>query len=207
MQKVSAKKLESKCRILNKEKRGQAFILSAPAGTGKTTLVERLTSEIPHIVRNISFTTREPRGEEKEGLDYHFISFQEFKHKIERNDFIEYAEVFGNYYGTDKKAVERLLDQGNDVVLVIDTQGALAIKPFFKGVYIFMGPPSFEELEKRLRNRQTDSDDDIEKRLSWAHKELEQASLYDYNIVNCNLEKTYTILKSIFLAEKHKVKK
>jgi guanylate kinase len=192
---------------LSNIKKGQAYILSAPAGTGKTTLVNRLTNEASHIVRNISYTTREIREGEKEGVDYHFISFQEFQHKINKGDFVEYAEVFGNFYGTDKTSVEILLNQGKDVVLVIDTQGAMAIKPFFKGVYIFMGPPSFEELEKRLRNRKTESSDDIETRLLWAQKEIEHAKQYDYNIVNCNLEKTYTVLKSIFIAEKYKVNK
>ena len=187
--------------------RGQAFIVSAPAGTGKTTLVDRLTNEFPHIVRSISYTTRKPRGNEVEGQDYHFVSFQEFEHKINQGDFIEYAQVFGNFYGTEKKSVEKLLEKGLDVVLVIDTQGALEIKPFFKGVYIFMGPPSMEELEKRLRERETDSHEDIELRLSWAHKEIEKASHYDYNITNCNLEKTYDVLKSIFIAEKNKLKK
>lgn len=186
-------------------KKGKPYILSAPAGTGKTTLVNRLTQEVPHIVRNISYTTRRMRNGEVEGVDYHFISFQEFQHKIKKGDFIEYAEVFGNFYGTDKGSVERLLNLGKDVVLVIDTQGAMEIKAFFKGVYIFMGPPSFEELEKRLRNRMTETLDDIETRLAWARKEIEHAEQYDYNIVNCDLEKTYTILKSIFIAEKHKV--
>lgn len=187
--------------------KGNAYILSAPAGTGKTTLVNRLTKEVPHIVRNISYTTRTLRGDEKEGDDYHFIGFQEFERKINKGDFIEYAEVFGNFYGTDKASVDRLLNQGKDVVLVIDTQGALAIKPFFKGIYIFMGPPSYKELEKRLRSRKTDSPEDVEKRLSWAQKEIDQAPFYDYNIINCDLEKTYVILKSIFLAEKYKVRK
>ena len=192
---------------MSNTRKGHAYILSAPAGTGKTTLVNRLTEEVPHIVRNISYTTREMREGEKEGVDYHFISFQEFEHKINRGDFVEYAEVFGHFYGTDKASVELLLNQGNDVVLVIDTQGAMAIKPFFKGVYIFMGPPSFEELEKRLRNRKRESSKDIETRLSWAQKEIEHAKQYDYNIVNCNLEKTYNVLKSIFIAEKYKVNK
>ena len=193
--------------MLNSSKKGQAFILSAPAGTGKTTLVDRLTAEFQGIVRSVSYTTRKPRGNEQEGKDYHFLSFQEFEHKINRGDFIEYAEVFGNFYGTGKASVGKLLDQGLDVVLVIDTQGALEIKPFFDGVYIFMGPPSIEELEKRLRERETDTQDDIELRLSWAQKELQQAPHYDYNIVNCDLENTYTVLKSIFIAEKYKLKK
>lgn len=200
------KKFENRCKTLSNIKRGKAFILSAPAGTGKTTLVDRLTREFKQIVRSISFTTRQPRGQEKEGHDYHFISFQEFERKINKGDFIEYVEVFGNFYGTEKEAVEKLLDQGCDVVLVIDTQGALAIKPFFKGVYIFMSPPSMQELEKRLRERGTDSAVDIDLRLSWAHNEMEQAWHYDYNVINSNLEETYQVLKSIYIAEKYKTK-
>ncbi len=201
------KRLENRFRILNKNQKGQAFILSAPAGTGKTTLVNRLTSEVPHIVQSTSYTTREMREDEKEGKDYHYISFQKFQHKIERGDFIEYAEVFNNFYGTDKKDVESLLNQGLDVVLVIDTQGAMSLKPFFEGVYIFMAPPSMEELEIRLRMRKTETSEQLEGRLSWANQELKQAPLYDYNIINENLEDAYTTLKSIFCAEKHKVRK
>lgn len=198
------KKLESRCKTLNKSKRGTAFILSAPAGTGKTTLISRLTHEFDHLVRSISFTTRRPRNNEKEGHDYHFVSFQEFKHKIDQGHFIEYAEVFGNFYGTDKTSIDKLLEQGFDVVLVIDTQGALAIKPFFPGVYIFMGPPSMEELSRRLRNRETENDGDIQVRLEWAKHEIEQASKYDYQIINGDLEETYQTLKSIIIAEHHK---
>lgn len=201
------KKLGSKCKILNNKRRGQAFILSAPAGTGKTTLVNRLTQEFPHIVRSVSYTTRKPRGDEKEGLDYHFVSFQEFEHKVKRGDFIEYAEVFGNFYGTDRTSFEHQLEQGRDIVLVIDTQGALKIKPFLRGVYIFMGPPSFEELKKRLKDRNTDSEEHIALRLSWAKQEMQQAHHYDYNIINSDLEETYHILKSIFIAEQFKVRK
>lgn len=200
------KKFESRCKILNNKERGKAFILSAPAGTGKTTLVDRLTSKFPQLVRSISFTTRKPRGKEQEEHDYYFISFQEFERKINKGDFIEYVEVFGNFYGTGKDNVEALLNQGYDVILVIDTQGALAIKPFFKGIYIFMGPPSIQELEKRLKARGTDSPAEIERRLSWAHNEIEQACHYDYNVINANLEETYGILKSIYIAEKYKTK-
>lgn len=187
-------------------KKGQAFIISAPAGTGKTTLVEKLEAEFSHIVRNISYTTREPRVNEVNGKDYHFISFQEFEKKIKKGDFLEYAEVFGNFYGTCTKSIEQLLHAGCDVVLVIDTQGAIAIKKFFKGIYIFMSPPNIEELEKRLKKRKTESEADLKTRLSWARHELEQSIHYDYHITNKDLKKTYAILKSIFVAEKFKVR-
>lgn len=187
-------------------KKGIAFILSAPAGTGKTTLVEKLTSEEPHIVRNISYTTRAPRKGEVEGKDYHFISFQEFERKIKKNDFLEYAEVFGHFYGTCKESVEKLLNKGCDAVLVIDTQGALAIKKLLKGVYIFVSPPSLKELEKRLVNRKTESASELKTRLEWASRELKQAVHYDYNIVNSDLKEAYIALKSIFIAEKFKVR-
>jgi guanylate kinase len=206
MQKENVKKYASRYKILSNVKKGKAFVVSAPAGTGKTTLVNRLIDELPHVERSISFTTRKPRKGEQEGIDYHFISYQEFEHKIKKTHFIEYAEVFGNFYGTEKKTVETLLNKGIDVVLVIDTQGALELKPFFDAVYIFVNPPSLEELERRLKGRETDSIEDVKTRLSWAEKEMSQAHHYDYNITNCDLEKAYQALKSIFIAEQLKTK-
>ncbi|MCH9633905.1 MAG: Guanylate kinase [Chlamydiae bacterium] len=201
------KKLGSSCKTLNKKNHGVPFILSAPAGTGKTTLVKKLTSEADHIVRNVSYTTRSPRGNEENGKDYHFISFQDFERKIKKGDFLEYAEVFGNFYGTCKESVNKLLVGGFDAVLILDTQGALKIKEFLEGVYIFMSPPSLEELESRLINRKTEKPEDLIRRLSWAHHEIEQAKYYDYHIVNCQIEKAYQALKSIFHAEKFKIRK
>jgi guanylate kinase len=187
-------------------KRGKAFILSAPAGTGKTTLVHRLVDSCPNTVKNISYTTRKPRENEKDGVDYHFISFQEFERKINKGQFLEYAEVFGHFYGTSHESIEKLLGQGKNVMLVIDTQGALALRPSFKGVYIFMSPPSMEELERRLDQRQTECEESLKKRLNWAHNEMECAVHYDYHIVNQDLDETYSILKSIILAEKFRIK-
>jgi len=187
-------------------KKGIAFILSAPAGTGKTTLVQRLTSEKPHIVRNVSYTTRTPRENEIDGKDYHFITFQEFERKIKKNEFLEYAEVFGHFYGTCKESVDKLLNKGCDAILVIDTQGALVIKRFLKGVYIFMSPPSLEELEKRLLKRKTETSFELKTRLDWASHELKQAVHYNYHIVNSDLDEAYMVLKSIFVAEKFKVR-
>lgn len=187
-------------------KRGKTFIISAPAGTGKTTLVQKLTSDCKHIVKNVSYTTRKPRDDEQNGVDYHFISFQEFERKIKKGHFLEYAEVFGHFYGTCTESIERILDQGKDVVLVIDTQGALAIKSLHKGVYIFLSPPNIEELTQRLKKRKTESDESLRKRLSWAHHEMEQVVHYDYHIINHDLEEAYLALKSIFIAEKLRVK-
>lgn len=183
---------------------GTLFIVSAPAGTGKTTLVEKLVEELPHAVRSISYTTRPPRAGEKDGRDYHFVSFQEFHRKIEKGEFLEYAEVFGHFYGTAKKCVDSLLNKNLDTVLVIDTQGALALKKSCKGVYIFLSPPSIEELKERLQKRNTESLKELELRLSWAKQEINKANHYDYHLINQDLDETYQALKSIFVAERLK---
>lgn len=184
--------------------RGIAYIVSAPAGTGKTTLVKKLTKEFPSAQRSITYTTRPKRASEEHGKDYYFVSFQEFEKKIEKKEFLEYAQVFGHFYGTCKKSIEKLLEQGYDTILVIDTQGALEIKPFFKGVYIFLSPPSLEELKKRLTRRKTESPSDLETRLRWAHEELKQSAHYDYHLVNQDLKQTYDEFRSIYLAERLK---
>ena len=121
-------------------KRGILFVLSAPAGTGKTTLVNKLVEEYPNIVRSISFTTRKPRKNEVEGVDYHFVTEEEFEKRVREGDFLEHAKVYNAYYGTSKSQVEEQLNQGKHVVLVIDTQGAKQIKK--KAVFIFLKPPS-----------------------------------------------------------------
>lgn len=187
--------------------KGTAYILSAPAGTGKTTLVDKLTEEFPKVVRNVSYTTRSPREGEKDGVDYHFVSFQEFERKIKRGDFLEYAEVFGNFYGTCIESVEKLLEKGFDTIMVIDTQGADAVRNKFHAVHIFLSPPSMEELERRLKARKTENQEQLKLRLSVAKEEMKRAHQYDYHIVNCDLEKAYSALKSIFIAQKYKVKK
>jgi guanylate kinase len=201
---VKWKKFESWCRILSK---GILFIVSAPAGTGKTTLVNLLVKNNSSIVRSVSYTTRNPRPEEKEGLDYFFIDNQEFKERINRNEFLEYVEVFGNYYGTSKEFVKVQLEKGMHVVLVIDTQGALLLKDKISAVFIFITAPSFDVLKKRLFERKTENSLIIEQRLLWAEQELQMLKYYDYHIVNDDLQISYDILRSIVVAEEHKARR
>lgn len=186
-------------------KRGLAFVISAPAGTGKTTLVEKLTQNHSEIVESISYTTRQPRANEAEGEHYHFISQEKFEEMNQKGLFLEQAQVFGNYYGTSKETLDNLLNLGKHVILVIDTQGALQLKENTQAIFIFLSPPSMEVLQKRLESRQTDSLDVIQERLSWATKEMELAKYYDYHIINEDVEVTYNILKSIIIAEEHKI--
>jgi guanylate kinase len=185
-------------------KKGLLFVVSAPAGTGKTTLVRMLLTEFHHVIESVSFTTRSPRPNEIAGRDYNFISFEEFEQKIAEGEFIEYAKVFGNYYGTSRKFVDSQEEKGNHVVLVIDTQGALQLKMELDAVFIFISPPSLEELRSRLYRRKSETEDAIETRLSWAEKEMALAEKYDYHIVNDNLKTAYDALRSILIAEEHK---
>lgn len=194
-------------KILGNLRRGLLFIISAPTGTGKTTLAGMLLNEFPDlIVASLSYTTREARENEQNGVHYNFISEEEFKEKISQNHFLEYVKLYDYYYGTSREWVEIHLDQGKHVVLVIDTQGALLLRGKVDAIFIFIKPPSFIELEQRLLNRQTESQEAIEKRLAWVAIELEQSVHYDYLIVNDRLETAYEVLKSIFIAEEHKVK-
>lgn len=194
--------------LLGNQTRGILFIVSAPAGTGKTTLVRMLTAEFPSVVENISYTTREPRTEEVPGRDYHFISKGEFAKKEEAGEFLESAVVFGQYYGTSKTDVEALLDKGKHVVLVIDTQGALKLRDKVSACFIFIAPPTLEELRKRLFRRDSDSEQSIETRLSWAEREMKAGQTkYDYYVINDNLEQAYEILRSVLIAEEHKNRK
>jgi guanylate kinase len=190
--------------LLGNLKKGLAFVVSAPAGTGKTTLVSRLTEEFPCVIQSISYTTRPMRPNEQQGIDYHFISEEEFLRKAQQGQFLEYARVFDYYYGTSKQFIIDQQTQGKHVVLVIDTQGALQLKEFFTASFIFISPPSFEELYQRLHKRQTEAPHVVEQRLSWAEKEVEAAYHYDYHIINEDIEIAYHVLKSIFIAEEHR---
>lgn len=183
--------------------KGAAFILSAPAGTGKTTLMKRLINELPHIVESVSYTTREPRKGEVPGKDYHFISLGEFKRMINENEFLEHVELYGHYYGTSKKWVEEKLNEGKDVVLVIDTQGGVELKKTgFNATYIFITPPSMEELKRRLKGRSTETNSVIEERLACVDRELEQGQLYDYQVINDKLDEAFEQLKKIILEDR-----
>ncbi len=184
---------------------GQLFIISAPAGTGKTTLVHMLKAAFPNqVTQSISCTTRKPRKGEIDGKDYVFLTEDAFEERVKRGDFLEYATVFGDHYGTLKEMVTSQQKNGKDVVLVIDTQGALELKKKVKATFIFIAPPSMEILEERLKNRKTESPETLKKRLKWAKYEMEQAKLYDYTIVNDDLDTAYEALKSIVIAEKHR---
>ena len=193
-------------KILGNLSQGFVFVLSAPAGTGKTTLVRMLSQEFPCIEESVSCTTRPPRPGEVDGRDYHFLSNLKFEEKIRQGDFLEYAEVFGYYYGTSQAYVLNEQKIGKHVFLIIDTQGAMQLKKRgFSAVYIFLSPPSLEELKERLVKRKTESEKAIEKRLSWAKAELAMLPHYDYHIVNDHLTQAYAILRSIVIAEEHRV--
>ena len=192
-------------KILGNSPRGKLFVVSAPAGTGKTTLVDMLLKEFPDsVVESCSSTTRRPRPSEVPEQHYEFISEEEFERRIEADEFLEYAKVFSAYYGTRKKEVIKLEESGKHVVLVIDTQGALLVKQKMSAVLIFISPPSKEELRARLFRRKTEDDEAIEQRLAWAEQEMSMASHYDYHIVNDDLQLTYQILRSILIAEEHR---
>lgn len=190
---------------INRE--GLCFIVSAPAGTGKTTLVQMLMDEFPTVIANISFTTREPREGEIHGKEYHFISVPEFEAMIAASDFLEYVKLYGNYYGSSRQWVLEQLKKGKHVVLVIDTQGAIQLIGKFPITRIFISPPSLDVLKNRLINRKTEKPEMIEKRLEWAKREMEAIPYYDYNIVNDDLSTAYQVLRSIVIAETHKIKK
>ncbi len=189
-------------KILGNLTNGLVFIISAPAGTGKTTLVRMLINEFDCIAESVSCTTRKIRPGEIPGKDYIFLTDEEFEAKKDAGDFLEYAEVFEHSYGTSREYVEKQQATGKHVFLVIDTQGAMQLKEKqFPAIYVFLSPPSIEELKERLCKRQTETHEVIEKRLSWAEEEMEMARHYDYHIVNDDLDNAYTILRSIVIAE------
>ncbi len=188
-----------------KRKTGILFVISAPSGAGKSTLCKRLLSEVSGIEFSVSFTTRAPRSGEVHGRDYFFITREEFMAMVNRGDFLEYAEVHGNLYGTSKSFVEEKLRKGMDLILDIDVQGAKQVFSKMKecvGIFIF--PPSIEELRKRLIKRGTDPEDVIEKRLKAARWEIAQSHMYHYWILNDDLEEAYQQLKGVVLAERAK---
>ena len=187
------------------KKRGILFIISAPSGSGKTTLCTRLVESVDCLYRSISMTTRPPRHGEKDGIDYIFIEKPEFIKRRKKNEFLEWAKVFGEYYATPKKHILHMLRRGSDVLLSIDVQGAMKIRRLkLDAVYIFIMPPSLEMLRDRLINRSTDSKDAIRQRLNLARKEIACSSRYDYVIVNNKLEPALDNLRAIIAAERCK---
>lgn len=194
-------------KVLGNLEKGQIFVLSAPAGTGKTTLAQMLCAEFNCVVESISCTTRPPRPGEVEGEHYYFLAKEAFESKVRNGDFLEHAMVFENYYGTTKEFVALHQRMGKHVVLVIDTQGAMQLKGKVDAVFIFLSPPSLDELKERLVKRKTENPRLIEERLKIARREIALADQYDYHIVNDNLQVAYDVLRSILIAEEHKTKR
>jgi len=191
--------------ILVKIKRkGVFFILSSPSGGGKTTLRDEILKRYPAIKYSVSYTTRKPRPGDVNGRDYHFVDKEEFKKLVKEDKFLEYAEVHSNSYGTGKEILKEL-DKGFDVLLDIDVQGGETIKKNFKdAVLLFILPPSWKILENRLRSRNTDAKDVIEKRLEGAKKEIERLFNYDYLLVNDTIDSMVTMFQDIYVSEKNK---
>lgn len=183
--------------------KGILYVISAPAGCGKGTILEAVLKNNPNIFYSISVTTRNPREGEKHGVNYYFHTKQEFEKLIENKEMLEYASFCENYYGTPRKQVEEKLAEGKDVILEIETNGAMQIrKNFPDAVLIFILPPSIKELRRRLKKRGTESDEVIEKRVSKAGGEIKQAINYDYILVNGDLQDAIDDLESIIRATK-----
>ncbi len=185
--------------------RGRLFVISAPAGAGKTTLVKKLTTVFPNVVQTPSLTTRPRRAEEVEGTDYHFVSKEEFLQKELQGELLEHIELHGYLYGTSRSDIEKDRSHGNHVVLVIDTRGALALQRELHPVLIFIKPPSVDVLRQRLLERGSEDLETLEKRLTWAQQELADERHFHYSIVNDDLKKAYDVLASIIIAESHKI--
>jgi len=188
---------------LEKRNNGSLFVVSAPSGAGKTTLCKQIIKTIDNIKTSVSYTTRLPRSGEVPDEDYCFVSEQEFRAMIGRGDFVEWAQVHGNLYGTSRRQLEELISAGYDVLLDIDTQGARQIRKFFNnGVFIFILPPSMTELKRRLEGRMSNSVDDMNRRLKRAVDEIKEYYIYDYVIVNDILESSLKKLEAIIIAER-----
>lgn len=179
------------------------FIISAPSGSGKSTLVSKILQRDPRLRFSVSYTTRKPRGKEKPGESYIFISRAEFEERVDRGEFLEHAEVFGNYYGTSREWLEQAQLEGKDLVLDIDVQGARQLKKKIpEAVTIFVLPPSRDILEQRLRTRSEDREEVIERRLRDAAEEIRNYKQYDYLLVNHRLEESTDMLASVIKAER-----
>ena len=184
------------------EKKGKTFIISGPSGVGKSTVLGALFEGRVDLYFSVSATTRAPRPTETPDVDYHFIEAETFRQWIEDGEFLEYAEYVGNFYGTPKKYVDAAMDEGKDVILDIEIQGATQVHELRPDVVrIFIAPPSWEELERRLTARGTDSPEKVQKRLLRAKVELENAGHYDYFVINDTVDNAVAELRAIMLAE------
>jgi guanylate kinase len=190
-----------------KTKNGVVLVLSGPSGAGKSSLINKISEEIGDYYFSISTTTRPIRTGEEEGIHYHFVTQEEFKKDIEENNFLEYALVHGNYYGTSIKPVRTALEKGQLVIFDIDVQGNTAVNNRLGDITtsVFITPPTLEELERRLRNRSTDSDEVIHKRIKMAKREVQRISEYDFLVINDDLDEAAQKLKQIALTAKYKI--
>ena len=190
------------------ERRGILFIISAPSGTGKTTLCKQIVTSVPGLWHSVSYTTRKPRPGEQSGREYFFIGEKQFQEMVARNEFMEYAHIYGNWYGTPRKALMDNMEKGIDVLLEVDVQGALQIKKKFEdAVYIFLLPPSLDVLRIRLQQRASDSQEEIHRRLQKVKEEVWSFREYYYIVRNDDLAQSLNELQSIFIAERLKTKR
>jgi guanylate kinase len=189
-----------------KRKQGLLFVVSAPSGAGKTSLCLAITETLEKLTHSVSTTTRKPRSGEIDGRDYYFVTEKRFREMIEAGDFAEWAEVHSHLYGTSRRGLDVMVSKGRDVILDIDTQGAKQIKAkYAEAVFIFIMPPSLDILEERLRNRKSDNEDEIKRRMQQSREEIKEYALYDYLIVNRDFERALTELRSIVIAERCRV--
>jgi guanylate kinase len=190
-------------------RKGRIIAISAPSGSGKTTIVRKVLKDIPELVFSVSATTRKRRKEEKEGADYYFISENEFKKKIDNNEFIEWEKFYDYYYGTYKNIIDNAVSDGKTIILEVDVKGALSLKKIYPdAVLIYIVPPSFDELVNRLVKRKTEDEADLQKRIDRAKMELELKDEFDYFVDNTELEKavieTESLIKKIISKENNK---
>lgn len=187
-------------------RRGLLLVVSGPSGAGKGTICKALLERHPEINISVSATTRQPRNGEVDGINYHFLTKDDFVEKLSEDGFFEHAQVYDNYYGTPKKFVIDKLAAGEDVLLEIDIQGAMQVREKYpEGIYLFVLPPSMSELKNRIIKRGSETQESLEKRFSSAFKEIDFIKKYDYYIINDDLERAVTTLENIIHAEKHRV--
>jgi guanylate kinase len=185
---------------------GTLYIVSAPSGAGKTSLLKALIKETLDVRISVSHTTRKQRAGEQNGIDYHFVTLNEFQQMIKQDAFLEYAEVFGNYYGTSRSWVQQQLDEGTDIILEIDWQGARQVRQLMpQSRSVFILPPSKEALEQRLHGRGQDEAEVIARRMAAAREEMSHYAEYDYLIINDDFDTAKSELKAIFIAERQRV--
>ena len=186
-----------------KRKQGLLFVVSAPSGAGKTSLCRAITDSLENLTHSISYATRAPRPGEIDGRDYHFVGKERFQQMVEAGDFAEWARVHSNLYGTSRRVLDDMIAKSVDIILDIDTHGARQIKEkYATAVFIFIMPPSLEILEERLRNRKSEHEEEIKKRMLRAREEIRDFALYDYIVVNRDFDRALTELRSIVIAER-----